>query len=890
MDENSPDLFSEELLPDYQPNISLKDLPELLNVLNDKNKKESWPQTLHSLFETILNLIPIARLEEELLQFALPAAQNLFQDVILEVNSILKESELENSLAAIDNLQQNLQKCVGLLENLNNMLLYFSSQGKVKITYIPRVPLVVTEILLDTFGHCSSSEVEYGNMLTPMRGKLVEFFQKGHQTQITLLSFLNENLVINCTYEDELEILSKVMKKLGMLGEAIEGLDIKSMVEQWKGYTRLAQTYSSHLRPILDVAQPINFISGNIVNHIKTLITKTSSGDEKDTRRNIKISTLELKVLIKLCELYQDYLGDCQKNLLVLLLHLNLCLPSYLISRSISPALSEDVRKSLYVGAHPLLTHLICDKVFLREYILYLKDFDDRTLEMKVGFLLLTNAILQKITKIDDKYQDMWLQSLAIFTVVLSTLKYCHAALSLDITLDGSKSNDLYESLVINTSVLICGVMKSQDFPHLLELLFEHLTKPYHWPALFVSDLLVLICRFGTSELCSNIVQEMCNVILIRDMDIYSPQWAYITQTTGRLFCLLTGSARTSLLRQYPPMKYVTLWRHLPMSELNQQEKEIFCLDLLQKANADIQNFNNSSADVAKYNSMLYSVSIIPNCVRSITSISNMRKEQLISTLATNVFKLWQCIAAPTNLISETGCPDLQWFYELFSIIISATVVLLSHYSNKQLSFILDRVSDVCKSSSSSNRMSTILFLEELAPLRLQGDQDQIEVFHKISSLFARHLNDKNVYIKAKSLEAFEYFSSITVHEGIVSGTVSGDSQLQNLLTRFMQQLPVTSATVSQEDYLLSQINVYKHKCNIDTKIPTNGKPDMNVSSQDPISGNESTQNPISVKLQEILKDCVSINQHYFRHKPMLSEQTVINKIFEEIDKLKNKY
>lgn len=66
------------------------------------------------------------------------------------------------------------------------------------------------------------------------------------------------------------------MEHLSSLGEAIEGLDLKSMLEQWKGYTRLAQTYAIHLRTTLNVAQPISFLCNNIVSHLGKLFTEVN--------------------------------------------------------------------------------------------------------------------------------------------------------------------------------------------------------------------------------------------------------------------------------------------------------------------------------------------------------------------------------------------------------------------------------------------------------------------------------------------------------------------------------------------------------------------------------------------------------------------------------------
>lgn len=70
-----------------------------------------------------------------------------------------------------------------------------------------------------------------------------------------------------------------------------------------------------------------------------------------------------------------------------------------------------------------------------------------------------------------------------------------HDVLCLDVIIEGDKIVDIYEGLLINTTVLICSVLKSSDFPQLEDLLISQLMKPFYWPATFVSDVIVLICR-----------------------------------------------------------------------------------------------------------------------------------------------------------------------------------------------------------------------------------------------------------------------------------------------------------------------------------------------------------------------------------------------------------
>lgn len=128
----------------------------------------------------------------------------------------------------------------------------------------------------------------------------------------------------------------------------------------------------------------------------------------------------------------------------------------------------------------------------------------------------------------------------------------------------------------------------------------------------------MIYLRFGSSELCCNLTQQMCEVTLQWNKDKFCPEWIYITQTTGRLFNLLTTSAKLNLLRQYPPSQHLTLWKHLPFTELPLQEQKCCCLDLIQKANADIHHFANVSSDIGSYKSMVNKVVFVYNNILSL--------------------------------------------------------------------------------------------------------------------------------------------------------------------------------------------------------------------------------------------------------------------------------
>lgn len=194
---------------------------------------------------------------------------------------------------------------------------------------------------------------------------------------------------------------------------------------------------------------------------------------------------------------------------------------------------------------------------------------------------------------------------------------------------------------------------------------------------------------------------------------------------------------------------------------------------------------------------------------------------------------------------------------------------------------ILQCVLDICKTGASFCRLVSIQLLQGLATTKLFEDQEQYNLFQKISSLFAVLLNDNDPLIKTMSLETFQYFSFATTHEVILSEAVVGDKELQNLVTQFLQQLSITNTSFIDENNFWSQNNIFKHKCDAMKML---SKLDLSITSPHLCVLENS---PASLALQRILNDSIFLNEHFRGNEATTSEQTLLKNVFEEMNKLK---
>jgi hypothetical protein len=86
---------------------------------------------------------------------------------------------------------------------------------------------------------------------------------------------------------------------LGQIGQLVVSLDVKTMAEQWKGYAHMAFQYVEHLKPRLDVADPLQFLAMDISNSIERVIEMVSTRLWKHSKSCIWEEYLSILLLLE---------------------------------------------------------------------------------------------------------------------------------------------------------------------------------------------------------------------------------------------------------------------------------------------------------------------------------------------------------------------------------------------------------------------------------------------------------------------------------------------------------------------------------------------------------------------------------------------------------------
>ncbi|XP_054287194.1 uncharacterized protein C1orf112 homolog [Macrosteles quadrilineatus] len=730
---------------------------------------------------------------------------------------MIDEADIFEDDSLIPNVLKNIEICIQVLSDMDNMLAYLISFDQLSGSDFPSAPKNVAEVVYLVFSHCQKSKTEYKDVFSTVRSELMSLFQHCYQVQVKLFTLLNEKLVFNCAFEEEIQSLVEIIDTLNLMSEVVAELDTMSLVAHWKGFAQLTQTYSAHLCSRLDVSRPIIYLSANIAHQLDNLKVYVNA-DKKVVLRALKISSLQLKVLIKLCEQYKHHLGDCHSQLLSCLISLTSRTQQSLSVEGLTEDIAAQVTTHLSAGAAPLLSHLLADPVFVKNYLQHADELQSGTVATKFGFCNLTSMILKKFTNpasADDEAKVLWIKStMPLVETTFKILNTCEDVFF-------SYEEDVYQTLLTHTAAFIIATTSVEMFSDLESMLVKHLLQPSLWPAFFTSDLLCLIARVGSDKLCLQLVS------LLRDLcscwptwDRCRPEWCYVTWTTSRLTQFLAEDDRKSFSSQLPHVTGIA-------TDLN---------NLLNKP------FSNESIQL--YNALTNNLTTLRDHIDLYPDVG--------ATLAQPICQMWSHMMFPEDLESSETC---DWFSSLFSLLVSVSSHVVVSLDTSQIVNILNVLDDLC-SSSTIFKCGSCTFLRSLASKLLPSDSNQNLVYNEISSLFVKLLLDSNPLVKQFALETFSYFAYVTKHEEIVALTVAKDVKLQNIIAQYLEGIPIVKSDTELLKYLSSIKVPFVHKCRINNSNIEKDNVELNPSKKF-----KSSENVLVSVLEKIEKDLSAIEE-----------------------------
>ncbi|XP_063242021.1 FIGNL1-interacting regulator of recombination and mitosis-like isoform X2 [Bacillus rossius redtenbacheri] len=752
---------------------------------------------------TSLPCVALAEADRSLLRHAVPAARQLFLQAINDITVILQG---DVDIMVGDTLVRHIKVCQDVLDCLSSTTEYVVSLCSVDCILVQSVPGNVSLVLTQAFKHCRQSESLYGAMFEDMHEMLTMLFQKCSRLQSHFLTAMTSVIKFNCFFEDELVLLTEVLESMSEVGDLAAALDIKAMVDVWKGYTQLAEAYCEHLKPRLDVAKAIASLSQQVVTNLEATVCLDAS-EGKLMTRNIKVISFQLKVIIKLCEQYADYLGDCHEHLVVLLVSLYRLSGCGLQLMETATVITEVVDRHAGIAAEPLVAALVSDISFAQKYFEGIELKETGTGASHLGTVLLSVAVLKKLIHADNNTRKFWLNDENnIFRNVFQKVGSLHLELSWPLQIPGIMSGgepqrmvDLYEHLLTHLAGFVMSVSVG-EFPGVEGVLLENILQANAWKALLATDLWCIVARYGSADLCFQHVCQLSSVLERLPAAESRPEGVFLVSLLRRLFPLLSAKHVAVLPDVLPVPEHLGVWAVVPPALLPT------------RVAGQLQGHFASCVDA--WLEQPLSVDLYEAVVCSLSAVAgSMTATPPDGGLVTRVVSLWHSVE---NAVSSLGDDALaHWLHRLMLHLCDATTALLAHINNRQLQQVLSCMRKLVSVRCSSAKLCVVMILRNLGDKYMDMDADQSAVSKLVAGLFATLLKDKNVLVSEAILEAFEYFAHVTQHAEIVAASVQDDEASQQKVAAYLQKiLPNQKPVLAMKQYLSHQSQIeFVHKC-----------------------------------------------------------------------------
>lgn len=696
-------------------------------------------------------------------------------EIIQNVVSLLI-GEFSKNFNEVDNtelLKCQLEENTKILASLIVLINSLTSIPDINVEIISSVPKDTISVLLLGFQFCKNN-----SNLTILNEQITQLFKTCYIYLRDYFVFINK-LRINCQYESEFRLLTEILDKMYEIGALVISLDLKTMIELWKGYTQVLKTYSSHLRNEFDVSKIISFLIQHITEHITSL---DNSSNDKALNLASKVCAFLLKIIVKLCEYFEQCFGDCSGELLEFVLFLQKHSCFFCEFSKLDVVLASKIDTYLVPGIDPLLSILINDRQFAKLYLKF--DVHDKTNWDKVVFLSLSSLIMRKLMICSEEAANIWINDTesSILHRTFKTIQHCDKELYYDAKInlpcsDACLSQEvyIYDALLISLSTLIINEISHEKFPIVENLLVENLLNSSPSVGLFTSDLWCILARYGSSELClahvrflvsvSNEIPEGGVRVLVRSL-------------LRRLFGFLSLNHQLQVISDLPlDETFIDCYNCLGNKFKGQ---------ICQKTVADVANkYKHVQTNLKQrfdgdnYTKMIHLVNLI-------CTLESAHWMDYSSSAIEFIAQTWKRLRAP--LLYQMTSKEFHALFASLSYLTRITRILTPRLGNTQMLDILRTIRYLMTSESLRIKLYCLKILLSMQNYQIDSCFD--EITNNLADCFNCGLTSEHPLVNQFFLDCFTRFSHVTNYEVIISMTVSKNKLVAERVRLYLQRIP----------------------------------------------------------------------------------------------------
>ncbi|GLV40092.1 muskelin [Carabus blaptoides fortunei] len=767
-------------------------LPEITTDTKHYRRSKLYEQLTAYLPE---NMVEPRDVEDNIFKDEVPKLKSACTEVMNKLKETAEKSDSREEILA--ELKHLLQMYIDLLKLAHEAVKYISN--KVQFEQVQSLPLPVCQILLQTFTHCKQSDTIYGDYFASLGELLTALFKKASEVQNCFLNLINTIVIFDLRKEKQVFVIAEVGRILSSIGEIVTGLDIKTAAEVWKAFIVFSQTHKDHLKSRMNIAVTLKFLSSEVTDTIPTIIAST---DIKTVEKLLKLTHFNLKIIIKLCGLYNEHLDDAYERLFNVFILINRYTSPYLQLQNRSDKFIDLMHAYVEVATEPFLRTVLEDRQFIHCYFKSIRSqFNNNDTRLSATFL--TISIMGKLISSRPAVRHQWLSNDPSFNVVcliLSIVDQLHAEFSLDLSLDIPvemaqipRTGSLYEFLLVHVCSMIV-LLNEIKFKIVQKTLIHSMLQANTWKSIFVSDIWCAVGRYGSGEFCFNHVKFLLE--LFQSLNKHTRiETVYLSSIIARLYAALADNHKKQLAQEYSLTEYPQLWAKCGIDEsLHPQSID----DVINVACQKIDTLFSNKLSVDSFKYVCDILELISNCGHADIRAKN---------LTGRICKLW-------GLNFDSQLQNSAWTLRFIGILFQVTAFAIEYFTNEELLKILRIITELVRFNTRI-RLFACVMLHALTAKEIDDSPEQNNIFGCISSLFNALLKDSNPLVKQAALETFHYFAHRTSHVTILPATVAGDAKLQEEVSEYIQKIIQGEQDfTAREQYLQTQRSVaVKHVC-----------------------------------------------------------------------------
>nr|XP_006821785.1 PREDICTED: uncharacterized protein C1orf112-like [Saccoglossus kowalevskii] len=727
--------------------------------------------------------------------------------------AIMKMSQDEKTLETI------LEQCLSIILEVIECLTYciqhtcHSSNDGVHLQSINSLPSTVIHVVKESYNHCKESTTLYGNTFHLVSATLSQLFKKSFELEKLLLTLLH--VVELSGTEDDVQSITEVCNGLFNICNVISSVDDTVLLRTWKSLVELSTKQKLLLRDRLEVSNMIKMLCQEILltyEYLLQLACESSSSqnaaNDKIFGRKFKVCRFYVNMLMTLVKEFDGYLGPCYQEVYKLILSMqSMSPPSLYASSTMQRSKMQDMKQSLLVFIEPLVHMMLPSRGFAE---IMTNKVTELTPELWFPHINLMSQIMTELSNQKSDVIDLWLvprcQSEdaprdSIIACFFHSIPNCYVELSLPLYMpgimcDGKPYREV--SFYEHVCVKLCGFIAAlpSSYFHVVEkCVFDNLVNQNLFCKLLAMDVCCFISRWGSDDIRLHYVNYFAE-LLISLPDVHTTMCVVFAELLNRLISFLSDHQQNDFLSKFSSTQYPALWSCISLSVFKQGDcKQNIINSIMKDCVREIQAWISS---LPKTNSSLEELTV------HLRLLCNVMKQtapfnistQLQTSLNEIISTLWEVLS-----LRQISSDDV------ISVLIRLSTYNLPYLQSAHLTKVVSGLLVLLSFPPPvSVKLSITEFLRHFNKKEVTPGVQQRQILTDLPQLFSDMLNDTNVVVHQRALEAFSIFAEETVYEQIVPQCLQ-KGNIQDIVVNFLNKIPF-----ADDDSLPTNVEVLKNQ------------------------------------------------------------------------------